>query len=73
MHPDHARRGLGRALLARCEHDARTAGFTAAELMATLPGERLYAACGYLAIERIDHPLAPGLTIEFVAMRKPLA
>ncbi|HVK75073.1 MAG TPA: GNAT family N-acetyltransferase [Kofleriaceae bacterium] len=71
--PAWARRGIGRLLLDRCEAEARAAGFTATELMATLPGERLYAAAGYVAGERIHHPLAGGLTIEFVAMRKRLA
>lgn len=38
VHPGWARRGLGRRLYARCEEDALRAGFTAFELMATLPG-----------------------------------
>jgi hypothetical protein len=38
--------------------------------MATLPGQRLYAACGYLATGAVDHPLGGGLTIRFVPMRK---
>jgi GNAT superfamily N-acetyltransferase len=72
VHPAHGRRGLGRALLARCEDAARLAGFSSAELMATLPGERLYAALGYTAAGSIQHPLPGGLTIRFVPMRKRL-
>jgi N-acetylglutamate synthase-like GNAT family acetyltransferase len=72
VHPDWARRGIGRALLERCEAEARAHGFRSAELMATLPGQRLYGALGYLAKERIEHPLAGGLTITFVPMRKDL-
>lgn len=72
VRPEHARRGLARALLARCEAEARAAGFAAAELMATLPGERLYAACGYAPVEAVRHALADGLTIDFVAMRRAL-
>jgi len=72
VRPEWARRGIGRSLLERCEAEARRHGFSAAELMATLPGERLYRACGYLASGRVQHPLADGSTIEFVAMRKDL-
>jgi putative intracellular protease/amidase/GNAT superfamily N-acetyltransferase len=73
VHPEHARRGIGRALLARCEDEAQKAGFSTAEMMATLPGVRLYRALGYSPIERVAHPLRPGLSIEFMAMRKALA
>lgn len=70
IHPDHARRGLGRMLLERCEREARARGFRAAELTATLPGLRLYATCGYTGSARETHPLPGGQTIEFVPMRK---
>jgi GNAT superfamily N-acetyltransferase len=70
--PGHARRGLGRALLERCESAARAAGFTRLELMATLPGVRLYAECGYRAEAAIEHLLSDGLTIRFVPMNKHL-
>jgi GNAT superfamily N-acetyltransferase len=72
IHPDHARRGIGRALLERCESEARARGFRAAELTATLPGLRLYATCGYAGAARETHPLPGGQTIEFVPMRKSL-
>ena len=72
--PAHARRGLGQALLERCESEARAHGFSRCELMATLPGVRLYAARGYVALsEMIHYPLgSSGLTIQFVPMGKPL-
>jgi GNAT superfamily N-acetyltransferase len=70
--PAHARQGLGRAILDRSEADARRAGFTSFEMMATLPGQRLYERCGYRAEPAIDHPLPGGLTIRFVPMRKRL-
>ena len=71
--PAHARNGIGRALLDHCEAAARERGFTRCELMATLPGLKLYRACGYVAGETIRHELAPGLTIEFVPMKKQLS
>lgn len=68
--PAHARHGLGRSILERSETDAMRAGFTSFEMMATLPGQRLYARCGYLPDPAIDYPLPGGLTIRFVPMRK---
>lgn len=73
VHPAWARRGLGRAILDRCEADARAAGFGAVELMATLPGEPLYAACGYTVVERCDLHLPDGVTIGAAKMSKALA
>jgi GNAT superfamily N-acetyltransferase len=70
VHPDFARRGIGATLLDRCEQDARACGFSRFEMMATLPGVRLYAARGYVAGEPILWPLGDGLTISFVPMRK---
>jgi GNAT superfamily N-acetyltransferase len=72
IHPEHARRGIGRALLERCEAEARAHGFSRCELMATLPGARLYAAFGYGAGDPIQYELRPGLTIEFVPMNKSI-
>lgn len=71
--PDAARKGIGTALLSHCEAQAATQGFRRFELMATLPGLRLYAARGYLPGAPVLHPVAPGLTIEFVPMGKEIA
>jgi GNAT superfamily N-acetyltransferase len=68
--PAHARRGLGRSILERSEAEARREGFSAFELMATLPGVRLYEKCGYLPADAVSHPLPEGLTIRFVPMSK---
>jgi len=73
VRPHFARRGLGRAILERCEAEARAQGFRAAELMATLTGWRLYHAQGYRGEARQEFTLAGGVTIEFVPMRKELA
>jgi GNAT superfamily N-acetyltransferase len=53
VHPNWARRGLGRRIYAECEGAALAAGFRTFELMATLPGEPLYSALGFNAVERI--------------------
>lgn len=70
--PAHARRGLGRRLLEHCEERAKARGFRALELMSTLPGQRLYAACGFVAGDSVDHDLGQGQSIRFVPMRKQL-
>jgi GNAT superfamily N-acetyltransferase len=70
--PAAARRGIGTALLEHCEAEARRQGFRRVEMMATLPGVRLYEARGYVPGARVHHPLAPGLSIEFVPMSKSL-
>jgi GNAT superfamily N-acetyltransferase len=73
VHPAHARRGIGRALLAHCEAAARARGFTRFELMATLPGVRLYQTLGYVCGSTLRYPLATSLTIDFVPMHKTVA
>ena len=72
VHPEWARRGIGRRLLHVCEAEARRAGFTRMELGATLPGEPLYAALGFVVAERLEVALADGLTFTVVRMTKDL-
>jgi GNAT superfamily N-acetyltransferase len=72
VHPQCARKGIGKAILAACETEARACGFRSIELMATLPGVRLYRACGYEGDERARYEIGDGVTIEFVPMRKDL-
>lgn len=71
VHPDFARRGIGRRLLAECEAAIRAAGFNRMELVATLTGEPLYASAGYEVLERCDAPLPNGLVLPTVRMGKP--
>lgn len=70
VHPEHARRGIGRLILERAEREAREAGFTTCELMATLPGVPLYAACGYEPIEDVEIELPDGVRLGCVRMVK---
>ena len=72
VHPDFARRGIARALYARCEAGARAAGFSAFALMATLPGVPLYRALGF-GEERPTAILLPdGTELQCVEMKKSL-
>ena len=70
--PDHARRGIGTLLLDHCEREARARGFSHVELMATLPGVKLYSARGYVATGTVEYDVGDGETIEFVPMCKAL-
>lgn len=70
--PGHARRGIGSLLLDHCENQARAYGYSEVELMATLPGARLYTARGYTAAPPVHFDVGSGQSIEFIPMRKPL-
>ena len=70
VHPDFARRGIGRAILAACEEAILQNGFHSAELVATLAGEPLYAAFVYEVVERYEVPISGGLKLPVVKMRK---
>ena len=70
--PGHARRGIGSLLLDHCESQARAYGYREVELMATLPGAKLYAARGYAPGSRVHFDVGSGESIEFIPMRKPL-
>jgi GNAT superfamily N-acetyltransferase len=70
--PASARRGIGTLLLEHCEKEARAQGFSQVELMATLPGVKLYAARGYTGGAMVHFDVGLGETIEFIPMRKTL-
>lgn len=72
IHPDHARKGIAQAILARCESEAAAHGFRAMELLSTLPGIKFYKACGYTEQGTYDLQLSPDVKVEFVPMRKEL-
>jgi hypothetical protein len=59
-------------LLNHCESEARTHGYAAVELMATLPGVKLYAARGYVRAPMVQFDVGQGEFIQFVPMRKSL-
>jgi GNAT superfamily N-acetyltransferase len=70
--PGHARRGIGSLLLDRCETEARAHGYVRVELMATLPGVKLYAARGYVGDAQVQFDVGSGERIEFIPMHKNL-
>jgi GNAT superfamily N-acetyltransferase len=73
IHPAWARRGIGRCIIEVCERAARQAHFKRAELVATLPGEPLYKACGYEVAERFDIDLPAGIKLPVARMVKVIA
>ncbi len=72
VHPAWARRGLARRLHAECARAAWAAGFRSFELMATRPGEPLYAALGFVIVERVTVALPGGVEVPFARMRRQI-
>ena len=72
VHPEYARQGLGTLLLNHCEHQAKVNGFSQIEMMATLPGVKLYQARGYESLDKVVHQLPNGVPLGFVRMSKNL-
>lgn len=70
-HPAFTRRGVGRAVLSLCEAAAAAEGFTTLELMATMAGQPLYAAAGFVAVEHITES-SRGAEIPLVRMRRTI-
>lgn len=72
IHPNFSRQGLGTILLRHCEHQAILNGFTAVEMMATLPGVKLYKKLGYQSISDEAVILPDKTSVKFVHMKKIL-
>jgi len=71
-HPDFARRGVGRKILALCETGAADEGFRRLELAATMAGLPLYRECGYAEIERFFAETPSGVRVPLARMTKSL-
>lgn len=72
VHPDHARRGVGRMLLRECERAARASGFRRLELMATLTGIGFYEREGFTLHERHELELPDGVRFPLARMTRAL-
>lgn len=70
--PSMARRGMGRKLMDACVAASRLAGFSALELVATLPGEPLYLAAGFAVLERFELHLPGDIRVPVSRMRKAI-
>lgn len=72
VHPNQARKGVARAILTRCENEARAHGFHELELMATLPGVAFYKSTGFRESGNFVLELIAGVNLELAPMRKKL-
>lgn len=72
VHPTYARQGLARQLYNRCAHEAYAAGFRHFELMATLPGQPLYDALGFVPMEAVFLPMHGDVMLPLVHMRRTI-
>jgi N-acetylglutamate synthase-like GNAT family acetyltransferase len=72
VHPAWPRRGIGSAILKTCEDAAKSAGFSRAEMGATLTGVKLFQVRGYVPQESIEIPLENGVSLPVVRMAKQL-
>ncbi|HKA37012.1 MAG TPA: GNAT family N-acetyltransferase [Thermoanaerobaculia bacterium] len=68
VHPDWARRGVARLLLAECRRAALAEGFRRLELMATLTGIPFYEREGFSIVERRDLSLPGGVAFPLALM-----
>lgn len=70
--PSVARTGLGRRLMARVEAAMVASGCVTAELLGTLPAERLYRSLGYTALTAHEMRLPGGQSIRVRRMARRL-
>lgn len=68
----HGRRGFGRRIMTLCEGAARGAGFSRAELVATMSGYPLYLACGYRVDRDFIETTSAGVGVPLALMSKAL-
>ena len=72
VHPDFARRGVGRRILEACLDAARAAGFRRVELASTLPGVPFYRVFGFEEREALEAPMPGGDGLPVVRMEREL-
>jgi putative acetyltransferase len=73
VHPDHARAGVGSAILAALEDRAREAGATVVGLLAARNAVAFYEANGYEPMGRQPLELADGVALAGIWMERRLA
>jgi GNAT superfamily N-acetyltransferase len=72
VHPQWARKGIGRRLVQHAEAEAARAGFWHFEIDATLSGVPLYHHLSYREVRRCGYPLPDGTTLPVILMEKAL-
>jgi putative acetyltransferase len=69
VHPQHCRRGVGRALVQALEADARSRHLQKIFVTASLTGESLYKACGYQVVTPTWVPVS-GVQLPCIKLEK---
>ncbi len=71
-HPDWIGRGIGRALYARCEEEARSAGVRRFECFASLNAEGFYGALGFESVRPLDVSMGSRVTFPAILMARAI-
>jgi N-acetylglutamate synthase-like GNAT family acetyltransferase len=71
-HPDALRRGVGKAIMTRCEMDARAAGVTQFECLSSLQAKPFYVSQGFHAVAHNTVLLAGRVSFPVSDMRRSL-
>lgn len=69
-HPDFLHQGIGSAILEMSNQSAKRAGFKKLELMATVSGEPMYFARGFLVLERLMVATSSGVKVPLSRMSR---
>ncbi|WP_458204823.1 N-acetyltransferase family protein [Haladaptatus sp. NG-SE-30] len=72
VHPDHAREGVGSALLSRLEDRAKEAGLESLSLEASLNAVEFYEQAGYERVATVEHETTGGVELACVEMTREL-
>ncbi|WP_254545608.1 GNAT family N-acetyltransferase [Halomarina pelagica] len=72
VHPGHARRGVGSALLGRLEAEARGRGIDELSLSASRNAVPFYEALGWERVREASHETSGGVVLPVVVMRRSL-
>ena len=73
VHPDYLRQGIGRALMAAIEAEARGQGHRVMHCSSSLSAVKFYESCGFepVGVGQLETPL-DGVFFDIVPMRKDL-
>ena len=71
-HPDWIGRGVGRAILATCEAQARRCGIRRLECFASLNAVGFYAASGFRSLRRVEVAMRPEIMLSCEWMAKAI-